>query len=264
MKRKLFLGLTLLSSLCFVSCSGSETPQNDDARLLIKAGQSLVQLSKDKTTTLTRGWSSASQDSLAFELKQPGIYFYLSGTVLNRANYDISKPVFFTGEFTIDMSPTQTIYMKLDIDMIAKLDRENGKMLFSGFQSSLQGPDKEHRQVYESPLFYEIGFDYDKEEVKDFKYYQTTTGSSTIIYFEYDKTTDEGKYYNVSEDDQTADGNRLRNEYLSRKNTFEEELKNKTIATGELNRQCCLSFVATQEYVDSIFGSASNMHYVEE
>lgn len=273
MKNKLTIGISIFSVFLLVGCtpkkgnsskqeeSTPETSQaeNDDARLFKKAGDQLLQLAKAKTpensSPVHKGWQPASESSLAFELRQPGIYFYLTGTVMDRANYDMTaKPIYFNGEFNVKMG-SQTQYMALEVDMKSSLDKQNGKMLFSGYQKSQQGPSKEETTEHYSPLFYEIGYDFANEEIKDFKYYQKTTGSETIIYFEYDKASDEGRYYNVLEDDTSTDGNRLRSEYNARKSAFDQELEQKTVATGELNKQCCLSFCDTQAYVNTVFGN---------
>lgn len=272
MKSKLTIGVSILSVFLLAGCTpkkGSSSKQeestpetsqaeNDDARLFKKAGDQMLQLAKAKMpqnlSPVHKGWQPASADSLAFELRQPGIYFYLTGTVMDRANYDMTdKPIYFNGEFNVKMG-SQTSYMALEVDMKSSLDKVNGKMFFSGYQKSKQGPSKEETTEYYSPLFYEIGYDFANEEVKDFKYYQKSN-SETIIYFEYDKASDEGRYYYVFEDDTSDDGNRLRSEYNARKSAFDAELEQKTVATGELNKQCCLSFCDTQAYVNTVFGN---------
>ncbi|MBR0439229.1 MAG: hypothetical protein IJK27_00505 [Bacilli bacterium] len=272
MKNKLTIGVSILSLFLLVGCTpkkGSSSKQeestpetsqaeNDDARLFKKAGDQMLQLAKAKMpqnpSPVHKGWQPASADSLAFELRQPGIYFYLTGTVMDRANYDMTaKPIYFNGEFNVKMG-SQTSYMALEVDMKSSLDKVNGKMFFSGYQKSKQGQSKEETTEHYSPLFYEIGYDFANEEVKDFKYYQKSD-SETIIYFEYDKASDEGRYYYVFEDDTSDDGNRLRSEYNARKSAFDAELEQKTVATGELNKQCCLSFCDTQAYVNTVFGN---------
>lgn len=286
MKNKLFLGLTLLTTFCLASCGTNEAespssdassvqepssqipPVNEDARLLKKVAGQMMEMSKNKmpstSSAIKTAWNDASNDSLVFELRQPGIYFYLIGRVLERANYNITdKPINFKGEYNLVMGEDRQ-YMSLEIEMKAVLDKDNNKMFFSGYQYSKQGPDKEHTSQHDSPLFYEVGFDYSTEQVQDFKYYQTS-GSPTLIYFEYDKNTDHGRYYIAQEDDETEDGLRLRSEYNSRKNSFDALLEDKIVVTGEQNKQCCLAFSDTQDYVNSIFGNTSmTMEYIEE
>lgn len=284
MKNKLFLGFSLLSILCFSACStnnndnsqadnsDSNSSQNqnvnnsEDARLLKKAATQLIQTSASKAQELNAvkmAWQPAQAVSLAFELKQPAIYFYLAGAMMTNANYDISKAISFRGEYNLDITPGNTMYMDCTIDMFAKLDRDNNKMLFSGYMDSLQGPDKNDTERYTSPLFYEIGFDYATETLKSFKYWQKA-GSETIIVFEYDHVNGTGRYYNVLEDDTAEEGTTLRNEYNGRYSTFQTELNTKVVASGEFNRKCCMAFVETQAYVDSVVGQNINLRYIGE
>ena len=270
MKRKLFLGLSVLSAICLASCgpTAEEGAENEDARLLKKAGTQLIEISRDKqqqqSSAVRLAWQPASADSLQFELKQPGIYFYLAGAMLTNVNYDIAKPISFNGEFTYDYQPGNSIYMDMTMDMTAKLDRDNNKMTFGGSLHMLQGPSKEETQEYTSPLFYEIGFDFASETVQSFKYWQVASPGTTIIVFEYDKPTDSGRYYYVQENDETEDGTTLRNEFTTRKSAFDAAMANAVKAEGEMNKKCCLTFVETQNYVDSIFGQNLNMTYLGE
>ncbi len=269
----LSLGMMLVLASCSTggnkstptsSSSSSEAQTETDGALIKRVADDMFDYggaNRDDVSNapMSNSLTPVDENQRGPEIELPAVLVYLTGVLSDIDGVDVINKAFeFSGVYEFDFSISETpnwVEQEIGLTVNTKIDKENGKLLFSGLQLVSSGGTV----FANTHIFIDISYNFTTKELGDFKMYQEQS-PGYIYYFEVINGEAFRRGNDISDEEINAINNKY-NEYLT---AFDTLCETKVVATGSLVRTAQEAFVSTQKYANKLFGQKVDSVRIKE
>ena len=234
-----------------------EGPTNKELEDVFKnVGEETIYLAASKTRPAKSLYTEVTSEMQRRNLLgTPGVLLYLVGKLYENEDFDcLDKLVRFRCVYDLEYQPGNVMILDNTLDLMIHVDKEKGQLLFYGYQDSLQG-DGEHMTPVTSPIYMEIEYNFETNEMGDFKFWEKSGMSQpqSTNYCDYiEGILRELDYNHRNDDDDYANETAIIEAAEELMNEKRETMTVADAATALIYGQ---AFIDTQAYANSVFGS---------
>ena len=231
--------------------------------IFLDVGEQAAYIAANKERPTKKGLTGdMNEHNRKSALSTPAIFLYLVGKLYEHQEFDcLEKISSFRGVFDVTMG-TNTIVLDVTMDLMIKVDKDNGKLYLYGIQDMIQGTGTSTMTVT-APLYMEVNYNFEEKVVVDFHMYAGSIMASytSFNYYEYVGGVARELDVNVKDDDY----NQKHAVYEAAFQEFDAKVPEKTTATDpDLAHRYGQAFIDAQNFTNEVIGQVMPMQFHED